>query len=512
MTIGGKHKRTLLVAAVFVLNLGTLAWGSGFFGGLLEVWGPRFAYDGRLAPELLAHPRHTRAAGDAASAVRYWNEVMLDANAIDHTPPAPWESRVFGEQLGPGRTSLAFAIVQIAVFDAVNAIAGGYRSYTGLDPAPGGASMEAAIAQSAHDTLVALYPSQTDRFDRLLAEDLARIPADGGREDGSDLGRRAAAAILALRSGDGSGHQEPRVGIEFTTSNAPGKWRQDPISRNPLALGAYWGSVRPLVVEDVRWYRTPAPPPLASPEYALAFNEVQQLGGDGTNTPTLRNPDQTIAGIYWAYDGTPGLGTPPRLYNQIAVQIGTERNSNAIELARLLALVNVSIGDGAIACWESKFFHQFWRPITGIRESEPGTGPTGRGDGNLLTLGDPGFSPLGAPASNLRGPNFTPPFPAYPSGHSTLGSAFFETLRNVYGTDAIAFTFVSDEWNGMTRDNQGRVRPRIPRTFASLSHAEEENAQSRIYLGIHWAFDKTAGAAQGRQIADAVFQRAFTPQ
>ena len=107
------------------------------------------------------------------------------------------------------------------------------------------------------------------------------------------------------------------------------------------------------------------------------------------------------------------------------------------------------------------------------------------------------------------GPNFTPPFPAYPSGHAGFGGAVFQSLRNFYGTNAIPFTFVSDELNGVTRDNHGNVRPLRPRSFANLSQAEEENGQSRIYLGIHWAFDKTEGIAQGRKIANLVFQSLY---
>ena len=127
-----------------------------------------------------------------------------------------------------------------------------------------------------------------------------------------------------------------------------------------------------------------------------------------------------------------------------------------------------------------------------------------------LTIGDPTFKPLGAPASNLTGPNFTPPFPAYPSGHAGFGGALFQTLRRYYHTDDIAFTFTSDEFDGKTIDNTGNVRDLRPRTFAKLSQAEEENGQSRIYLGIHWAFDKTEGIAQGRKVADYVYDNAFT--
>ncbi len=238
---------------------------------------------------------------------------------------------------------------------------------------------------------------------------------------------------------------------------------------------------------------------------------MKRLGGDGIVTPTLRTPEQTEIGTYWAYDGTPSLCAPPRLYNQIAVQIAEARGTPVVELARLLALVNVAMADAGTAIWESKYFYEFWRPVTGIREADPGTGPTGAGDGNAATRGDPTFTPLGAPASNLTGPNFTPPFPAYPSGHAGFGGALFQTLRNFYGTDRIAFTFVSDELNGVTLDHNGNVRPLVPRHFSSLSEAEEENGQSRIYLGIHWEFDKTEGIRQGRRVADYVFRNAFTP-
>jgi hypothetical protein len=165
-----------------------------------------------------------------------------------------------------------------------------------------------------------------------------------------------------------------------------------------------------------------------------------------------------------------------------------------------------------MAVWDSKYYWDFWRPITGIRESDPGTGPSGAGDGNPATVGDPTFRPLGAPASNLAGPNFTPPFPAYPSGHAGFGGALFETLRRFYGTDRIGFTFVSDEFNGVTKGNDGNIRPYMPRSFSTFSQAEEENGQSRIYLGIHWSFDKTEGIAQGRHVADYIFDHTFLPQ
>jgi hypothetical protein len=448
---------------------------------------------------------HGSSAGSPSWVVR-WNQIAIDASGADHEGPR--------EQLGPGRSSRAIAIVHIAIFDALNAAVGGYESYTGLRRVYSAPSLKATIAQAAHDTLVAMFPAQTATFDAALAEDLARVRDRRAKYEGVRLGKRAAAAILALRADDGSQHDEPLIGTvpgtDYVPGDEPGVWRMDPISQLPVALGAHWGEVTPFVLESADQFRVPPPPALSSPEYTAAFNEVLALGGDDDTTPSLRTDDQTQAGIYWAYDGTPTLCAPPRLYNQIAVQIAKEQGSDLIQTARLLALVNTAMSDAGVAIWESKYFYAFWRPVTGIREADPGTGPSLLGDGNDDTLGDVNFSPLGAPASNvLAGVNFTPPFPAYPSGHAGFGGALFQTLRRFYRTDAIAFTFVSDEFNGVTLDNEGNPRPLLPRSFTSLSQAEEENGQSRIYLGIHWSFDKTAGIAQGRAIARYVLANLY---
>jgi hypothetical protein len=274
------------------LSVATLASAGGF----VDVWGPRYTYEADVASQ--SNWVEPPTAGNATSSIRRWNLVAMDANAIDHTPPAPDESRIFGEQLGPARTSLAFAIIHIAIFDAVNAIAGGYQSYTGLDPVWSKTSTGAAVAQAAHDTLAAMFPSQTSRFDQLLSEDLGGIPDDAAKANGIDLGQRAAAAILALRADDGSDRPEPQIGIDFMTSNKPGKWRRDPVSLSPLALGAFWGEVRPLVLSSASQFRVNPPPALTSDSYTRAFNEVKLLGGDGVTTPTERTLDQTIAGIY----------------------------------------------------------------------------------------------------------------------------------------------------------------------------------------------------------------------
>jgi hypothetical protein len=497
-------------AMVSIAPLAAAAQAVDRSGGLRSKLGPNFNPDTTLAVAARHGRRHWAV---SETAVLRWNDVAIDTSGIDHTPVAAGETRVFGEQLGPGRSARAMAIVHIAIFDAVNAISGVHRSYTQLPRASEPASMEAAIAQAAHDTLVALYPSQTASLDELLTEDLGRIrlAKPAVKAAGIDLGRRAAAAILALRANDGSQHAEPRMDTDFVPGKLPGQWRQDPVSKIPLAMGAHWGSVKPFVMTSGQQFRLPPPPAMGSAAYIAAFDEVKRLGGDGITTPTVRTEQEKQTAIFWAYDGTPSLCAPPRLYNQIATQIAEQRRSNGVELARLLALVNVAMADAGIAAWDSKYHHNLWRPVTGVRESDAGTGPTGAGDGNPATVGDTAFTPLGAPASNLNGPNFTPPFPSYPSGHATFGGALFQTLRMFYGTDRIPFTFVSDEFNGVTRDNQGQVRALAPRRFATLTQAETENGRSRIYLGIHWGFDSTQGINQGRQVADHVFDNAFEP-
>ena len=470
---------------------------------LSDFFGPRFS--GVQTTKTALAPKN------ALDSIHRWNAIAINASGLDHTPVAPGELRKFGEQLGPTRASRAMAIVHIAIFDSVNAVLGGYQSYTGIQPVKPPVSLDAAVAQAAHDTLAALYPSLAPAFDSLLSDDLAKVSNKNERSNGVSLGQRAAAAILALRTNDGSQIPEPHFGIDYFPNEMPGYWRQDPISLIPIALGAHWGECTTFVVQSASQFRVPPPPTMNSAEYLSAYNEAKSIGGDGVFTPTTRTPEQSFIGIFWAYDGTPSLCAPPRLYNQITVHIADQMHLGTADLARLLALANTAMADAAMSVWESKYYYDFWRPVTGIRESDPGTGPTGLGDGNASTIGDPTFTPMGAPASNLTGPNFTPPFPSYPSGHGGFGGAVFQTLRNFFGTDNIAFTIVSDEFDGVNKDNSGNVRPYMPRSFANLSSAEEENGQSRIYLGIHWSFDKTQAIAQGRNVANYVFEHAFTP-
>jgi vanadium chloroperoxidase len=281
------------------------------------------------------------------------------------------------------------------------------------------------------------------------------------------------------------------------------------------------------------------PPQPGTPAYNSAFQEVRGRGIKpelmGTvDSNTRRTGDQTLIGIYWGYDGAAGLGTPPRLYNQIIRKVATKMVNTPAQNARLFALVNTAMADVGILAWDQKYIWNFWRPVVGIREHDSSMGPAGTGNNNIEDNCQPDWLPLGAPATNSMLKNFTPPFPAYPSGHATFGAAAFHITRRFYGIatgdknpDSLfqGLTFASDEHNGFNKDNNGIVRPKHVRNFpGGLWQMIEENGRSRIYLGVHWVFDAFAvdsnnnpdyaqnigGVRLGLTIADDIFDTGMT--
>lgn len=225
-------------------------------------------------------------------------------------------------------------------------------------------------------------------------------------------------------------------------------------------------------------------------------------------------------GIFWGYDGANKIGVPPRLYNQVVRAITEFQTANHDQQIKVLTAINVAMADAGIAAWYWKYRYDLWRPVVGIREADADWGPQGKGDNNKPTAGDPFWLPLGAPNSNSTKPNGTPGFPAYPSGHATFGSACFETAAALLKPgepnttpaemkallDKINVKFVSDEFNGVTTDNTGVVRPKYEATF-TLSEAIAENNISRIYLGVHWKFDAEGGEKVGSAISTKVIAK-----
>lgn len=418
--------------------------------------------------------------------ILYWNQLMLDANAIDH-------SLLIRDQPGPAYTTRTFAIVSVAMFDAFNSVGRKYNPYhveiTGLSAA----NISVAVSRAACDTLKVLYPQQAWRFTSAHNRVLSTVAAGAPKNHGQELGRRVAAAILALRA-----HDNSNLSLPYNVSQLSGYHRPDPLHPNQGFHAPHWGFVDPWVITDVPGHISPPPPALDSFEYASAYNQLIAFGGDGDETPTNRSRQDTVTGIFWGYDGTPGLGTPPRLYNQIARVIAIQRRNTVEQNARLFALINLAMADAAIQCWYTKYVYELWRPVIAIQNGDD--------DGNEFTIGDPLWTPLGSPATNGAGDgvNFTPPFPAYTSGHSTMGAAAFQTIARFYGTGAIAFRFTSDEYNGINRNGDGTRRPVVTRKYRTLEQASLENAISRVYLGVHFIFDCTDGVEAGNQIANEI--------
>ena len=188
-----------------------------------------------------------------------------------------------------------------------------------------------------------------------------------------------------------------------------------------------------------------------SPEYAAAYNEVKNYGGDGVNTPTLRTEEQTHIGIYWGYDGAAGLGTPPRLYNQIARTVANQQKNTQAENARLFALLNFARPTPASPRGGRSTSYDVWRPIRGIRQTGPERPAARRRQPAHRARPELDAARRAEHQRPGRPTNFTPPFPAYTSGHATFGAASFQTLARFYGRDDIKFTFMSDEYNGVNR-------------------------------------------------------------
>lgn len=412
--------------------------------------------------------------------VLHWNDITCEA-----ARNAPADHR------GPTWISRTFAMVQGAVFDAVNSIDGRYTGYLVEERFPRWASMDAAAAQAARDVLAALYPAQHASFDAELTATLAHIKDGPGEDMGMAAGHLAAGRMLASRADDGA-----LVDAPYTPNPDPGHWQPDAMNPMQGALGVFWGNVKPFVLENLSDIVVPAAPAMTSSEYAQAYNEVLQMGGNGTSTPTLRSADQTEIGIFWAYDVGP-MGTPVVLYNQILKTIAQQQKNSLIENARLFGLANLAMADAAIVTWQIKWQQDVWRPITGIRNGDL--------DGNPDTDPDPGWIPLGAPGSGY-GTDFTPPFPAYTSGHAGFGAVTFSILQQFYGTDALHFTLASDEY-GTLGGRDSRTR-----SYTSFSDAMWENAISRVYLGVHWRFDSTAGITLGNQVAARVMDGALVPE
>jgi hypothetical protein len=369
-------------------------------------------------------------------------------------------------------TTRAVALVSASVFDAVNGIDPRFQSLHVNPNAPHHASKSAAAIQAAYAILVDLYQPQSGT---LTAQRNASLAALALTEKASSIaagvawGQTVADAIWAWRLTDGNSPAPPPfegvLGIVGTPA-AVGVWRPTPLANgSPGASGAgpQYASMTPWVLTRPSQFRLPPPLALDSSEYATELNELKMMGvysGSG------RTEDQSELALFWA-------GNTALFWNRIAAQLSAERGLTLAENAHLFAVMNVSMADAAIACWDGKYRYVFWRPITAIRA---GITPTDAVPDWIPWLD---FFPGGTPAH-----------PEYPSGHSTVSGAAAFVLSDAFGENT-AFSVTSD------------VRPGT-RTFSSFSDAVGEIADARVFGGIHFRISCVRGNSLGRAVADYV--------
>jgi hypothetical protein len=426
---------------------------------------------GKLAPVLMAFTLWFASTANPlmADEVLKWNEVATKAASDSGVSGIPlFEARVY-------------AITFAAIHDALNGVDRRYSSYASTLPLTPGASPEIAVATAAHDVLL-------DQFSQLIAygfaseqpfieaeytASLAQIPDGAAKASGILLGRAAAAAVLALRAGDGWNTQ-PLLDPTYPQGTLPGQYRFTPGSS--FVLLPRWGDVPPFVLKSSAQFRPPAPYPINSKRYTEDFNEVKALGGDGGMTQSARTPDQTEIALFW-------VESSPLMWNRIGRTVASSQGLTLWENARLFALLNLGLADGYIASFGDKYFYNYWRPVTAIRE--------GNNDGNPDTAGDPQWTPLVV----------TPPLPDYDSGHAVEGGTAAGILQGFFHNDRISFAVCSTTLP--PGETCASANPRT-RSFNSFSEAAAENGVSRILVGFHFRHAVEEGILHGQKIADWV--------
>lgn len=330
------------------------------------------------------------------------------------------------------------------------------------------AAAETALCATAHRVLTRLFPTEVAELDARLALSLEPLAAP---ESARDLGVATADRWLAARNTDGF-----NAVSSYAPTNLVGRWRPTRPDFRPQLL-PQWGDITPFYLGQPDRFTIPGPPALNSAKYTADYLEVSTLGEYFSSTRTV---EETNTALFWA-DQT-GTCTPPGHWDQIAAKVAIERGTSLRQNARLFADLNAALADAGIACWWAKYHFDFWRPITAVSLADT--------DGNSATEPEALWTPLLA----------TPPFPEYPSGHSTFSGAAAEVLNHWFGQN-VSFTDRSDKLM-----LQFGI-PDMTRTFASFDAAAEEASRSRILGGIHYKSAGTDGLSLGHRVGAWVVAR-----
>ena len=411
------------------------------------------------------------AASVQADVVTDWNQTYLEAVRVNGGPPCPasrWCTHLY-----------------VAMFDAANSVYGDYEPIVTKIPVTQPTSARAAIAAAAHRMLIHAYPTQQALFDQAYANTMSNIPPSMARARGIKLGRQVADAVIAARQGDGSDDVTP-----YPQQNGPGRYVLTELDIFNSPATPNWGKVKPWAMTKGSQFRPTAPGGfkswvrlLESQYYADQLNDVKAIGARNSAT---RTQDQTDIAWFWAND-VDGTSKPPGQLLQITQTAAVDHGLDFYKKARLFALVSVAMGDACIAGWDAKYLTwcDLWRPITAIRQADT--------DNNPATDADPTWEPL-AP--------WTPPFPAYISGHATFAGAHAAILRNYFRTDNLALDIYTDD---------PHYTGPLPRHYTNLTDMARENGRSRIYLGVHYQFDADPGFVVGTAVGNNAFDKIARP-
>jgi len=402
-------------------------------------------------------------AAEPKDMVLVWNQNAVDAlsNPGTATPPGLGET--------PPVASIHLAMVQGAVYDAVNAIDRGHEAYLhGLPSARRTASKAAATAAAAHDVLVGLKPTPPipqnvlDSLDALYATSLAAIPDGRAKTRGIRIGQAVAAAMLAKRADDGR-----FVPYTMTSGTNPGQWRPE----LPLFVSdpfAWVSNVKPFTMRRPWSFRTSGPDALDSADYATDYNEVK---AKGAATGSTRTQDETDTAMFFA-------ANPLIMMNRAFREISTARGLSPAREARLFAMTSMASADSLIGCWDSKDHYYYWRPITAIREAAD--------DDNPATEPQTGWLPLLA----------TPPYPDEPSGYNCYSAAMMHAAKAFFGTDRVSFA--------LTHPVSG-----VTRSYTRFTRVLTDTINARVWLGIHFRSADVSGARLGRRVANHLAEHFF---
>jgi len=379
----------------------------------------------------------------------------------------------------PLHESRIYAMMHVAIHDALNAVDRRSRPYVLDVEAHAGASPDAAVAAAARDVLVPLIAQLPLELHTQACIDagvasveaaytaaLAAIPDGQAKAQGIVVGKAAAAAILHLRADDGA--VGPFLNFACPQDTDPGEYQCTP--GTPFIVFEGWEHVTPFVLKDSSQFRPGPPYAVNRKNYTADFNEVKSLGGD--ELTSARTANETEIALFW-------WESSPLKWNRIARTVSASRGLTLWENARLFGLLNLALADGYIAMVDSKNHYNYWRPITAIQ--------TGDTDGNPKTIGDPTWTSFRP----------TPPNQDYVSGHAIEGGAGAEVLKQFFGTDAISFQDCSATLPvGSTCSDATPVF----RPYTSFSQAADENAYSRILIGFHFRKSIEEGTEYGRKI------------